>query len=143
MKSEKGFRGVLTIDLLPKKIKSFENGIVNFDLSTGEGTHWVCYYNDPKYPFVEYFDPYGEYKWGNVQLKHEKIPRDMIRYLRTSKKKDLRYNSSFLQKPLSVNCGYFCMKYITERNKGKSPVQVLYAFTQQPSHFNESWVLSK
>ena len=141
MTGEKGFRGVFSIDLLPKKIRSFENGIVNLDISTGKGTHWVCYYNDPAYDFVEYFDPYGEYKWGNVQVRKEKIPKEMVRYLRSSRKQDLRYNSSFLQKALSVLCGYFCMKYITERNRGRSPVQVLYSFTQQPSHHNERWVL--
>jgi len=37
---------------------------INLDISTGKGTHWVSYYNDPKYNFVEYFDPFGEYiKW--------------------------------------------------------------------------------
>ncbi|GFR17223.1 uncharacterized protein TNCT_317971 [Trichonephila clavata] len=37
-----------------------ENGIINLDISTGGGTHWVCYYNDPKYDFVEYFDPFDK-----------------------------------------------------------------------------------
>jgi len=49
MKYQKGFRGVFTIDLLPKKVRRFENGIINLDISTGKGTHWVCYYNDPKF----------------------------------------------------------------------------------------------
>ena len=137
MKSEKGFRGVFTIDLLPKKIKSFENGIINLDISTGNGTHWVCYYNDPKYNFVEYFDPFGEYKLKNIKLKKEKIPKEIVAYLKTSNK-ELRYNSSFLQKPLSVNCGYFCMKYIRERNKNRNPIEVLYSFTQLPSNYNEN-----
>ena len=142
MINEKGFKGIFSIDLLPKKINSFENGIVNLDISTGKGTHWVCYYNDPAYDFVEYFDPYGEYKWGNIQIKKEKIPKEIVNNLSSSHNKDLRYNSSFLQKPLSVLCGYFCMKYIKERNRGKSPIQVLYSFTQQLSHYNESWVLN-
>ncbi|GIY77270.1 uncharacterized protein CDAR_542171 [Caerostris darwini] len=59
MKKEKGFRDVFTIDTLPKKMRKFENGIVNLDISTGSGTHWVCYYNDPQSDFVEYFDPFG------------------------------------------------------------------------------------
>ncbi|GFU97760.1 uncharacterized protein TNCV_2532331 [Trichonephila clavipes] len=61
MKHEKGFRGVFTSDLLPKKMRQFENGIINLDIATGPGTHWVCYYNDSKNNFVEYFDPFGDY----------------------------------------------------------------------------------
>jgi len=59
MKNVKGFRRVFTSDLLPKRIRKFKNGIINLDISTGPGTHWVCYYNDPTYNFIEYFDPFG------------------------------------------------------------------------------------
>lgn len=142
MNNEKGFRDVYTIDLLPKKIRKFENGIINHDISTGTGTHWVCYYNDPKYNFIEYFDPFGEYKLGNIQIKSLKIPNEIVNYLKTSGK-EIRYNSNFLQKPSSVKCGYYCMKYICERNKGKSPADVLYSFTQSPSDYNENLVLNK
>lgn len=142
MKNENGFRDVFTIDLLPKKIKNFENGIINLDISTGKGTHWVCYFNDPKYNFVEYFDPFGEYLLGNVRMKNITIPDEIVKYLKTSNK-EIRYNSNFIQKPTSVKCGYYCMKYITERNKGHSPVKVLYSFTQTPSDHNENLVLNK
>ncbi|GFX51169.1 uncharacterized protein TNCV_2735201 [Trichonephila clavipes] len=135
MKHEKGFRGVFTSDLLPKKMRQFENGIINLDIATGPGTHWVCYYNDPKNNFVEYFDPFGDYVY--------KILPNIKRYLLSSGKKEIGYNSSFLQHPASVKCGYFCMKYISERNKGKSVVDVLYSFTQEPSAYNEKNVLYK
>ncbi|GFU28967.1 uncharacterized protein TNCV_470881 [Trichonephila clavipes] len=58
MKHRKGFRDWFTIDTLPKKMRKNENGIINSDIITGDGTHWVCYYNDPKYEFIEYFDPF-------------------------------------------------------------------------------------
>lgn len=139
MKDVKGFRGVFTSDLLPKKIKKFESGIINLDISTGPGTHWVCYYNDPKYNFIEYFDPFGEYEYENIKLNNIIIPKNIVKYLKTSGK-GIRYNSSFRQEPTSFKCGFYCMKYITERNKGKSPVDVLYSFTQEPSDYNEEFV---
>lgn len=142
MKNEKGFRGIFTIDMLPKKIRKFENGIINLDVSTGPGTHWVCYYNDPKYNFVEYFDPFGEYKYNNRIIKNDFLPQNILSYLNTSGK-EIRYNDSFLQSPSSVRCGFYCMKYITERNKNKSPIEVLYSFTQEPSKLNEKIVLYK
>lgn len=135
MKDEKGFRGVFTSDLLPKRIGQFENGIINLDIATGPGTHWVCYYNDPNNNFVEYFDPFGEYVY--------KLLPSIKAYLQSSGKKEIAYNSSFLQHPSSVKCGYFCMKYISERNKGMPVEDVLYSFTQEPSNYNEKIVLYK
>lgn len=136
MKHEKGFRGVFTSDMLPKKMRRFESGVVNLDIATGPGTHWVCYYNDPKNDFVEYFDPFGEHVFASI------LP-NIKKYLLSSGKHDIGYNSSFLQHPVSVKCGYFCMKYIRERNKGRSVGDVLYSFTQEPSDFNENIVLYK
>jgi len=143
MKNVKGFRGVFTSDLLPKRIKKFENGIINLDISTGPGTHWVCYYNDPTHNFIEYFDPFGEYNYKNIELKKEHIPDNIKTFLGTSNKKYIAYNTSFLQKPTSVKCGLFCMKYITERNKGRSIISTLYSFTQDPSDYNENLILNK
>ena len=76
MKKEKGFRGVFMSDNLPKKMKRFENSIVNLDTSDSlrNGTHWVCYYNDPKYQYTEYFDPFGEYICNKMKLKEHYIP---------------------------------------------------------------------
>lgn len=139
LKDQKGFRGVFTSDMLPKKIRTFENGVVNLDVSTGPGTHWVCYYNDPKHDFVEYFDPFGEYQLPDFKtpLSTVIIPKTIQKYLKTSGK-PIRYNSSFLQQPTSNRCGYYCMTYISERNKGREPWEVLYDFDQEPSDRNEN-----
>lgn len=144
MKNEKGFAGVFMIDTLPKKIKNFENGIINLDVSTGPGTHWVCYFNDPKYKYIEYFDPFGEYIYNKMKLKKDYIPEIIKNFLHKSNNKIMiAHNDSFLQKPTSVKCGLFCMKYINERNKGLSPKEVLALFTQKPSDYNENLVLYK
>jgi hypothetical protein len=41
MKNEKNFRGVFAIDMLPKKIRKDELGIINFQPSNCYGSHWV------------------------------------------------------------------------------------------------------
>ncbi|GBM90911.1 hypothetical protein AVEN_46395-1 [Araneus ventricosus] len=87
-----------------KKMRQIENGIINLDIATGPGTHSVCYYNDPNNNFVEYFDPFGDYAY--------KILPNIKKYLQSSGKKEIGYNSSFSRHPASVKCGYFCMKYI-------------------------------
>ncbi|KAF8769811.1 hypothetical protein HNY73_017420 [Argiope bruennichi] len=115
-----GFRGVFTSDLLPKKMRRFESGIINLDIATEPGTHWVCYYNDPNNTFVEYFDPFGEYVY--------KLLPNIKKYLQSSGK-TIGYNSSFLQHPTSVKCGYFCMKYISERNKDSKNAEKSEDFT--------------
>ncbi|GFS49846.1 uncharacterized protein TNCV_4344851 [Trichonephila clavipes] len=91
MKHEKGFRGVFTSDLLPKKMRQFENGIINLDIATGPGTHWVCYYNNPKNNFVEYFDPFGDYVY--------KILPNIKRYLLSSGKKRNRIQLKLFTTP--------------------------------------------
>ncbi|GFW64861.1 uncharacterized protein TNCV_3067181 [Trichonephila clavipes] len=121
MKHRKGFRDWFTIDTLPKKMRKNENGIINLDIITGDGTHWVCYYNDPKYEFIEYFDPFGEYMSDDYEL-----PEEIEKYLKTSNK-HIRSSSNFLQKPSSVKCGYYCMKYIIERNKGEIQFGINFA----------------
>ena len=52
-----GFRGVFLWDTLPKKAKLNECGILYWDSSSGDGTHWVMWFKKGKDKF--YFDNYG------------------------------------------------------------------------------------
>ena len=52
-----GFRGVFLRDSLPTKTQLNECGILNFDSSSGDGTHWVMWFKKGKDKF--YFDIYG------------------------------------------------------------------------------------
>ena len=139
LKSFKNFRGVFPIDLLPSKIKNNECGVINLDVSTGSGLHWVCYYNDPKLDFVEYFDPFGEYKL--VKRKHKIIPTEIVKYLKSGVKNKIMYNDAFLQQIDSSKCGCFVIKYITLRQQGYSPKDTLNKFTEYPRNYNEKFVL--
>lgn len=103
LKNEPGFRGVFARDILPKKIRKYECGIVNLDTLGGEGTHWVCYFNDPSEKYVEYFDSYGL-----------PPPVEVENYLIGSGK-EILYNTSELQSRDSQLCGWYCISYIKMR----------------------------
>ena len=82
-----------------------ECGIVNLDDIQGPGTHWVWYRNlDDN--FVEYFDPFGLL-----------MPQEIYHYLASSGKR-LIYSQDELQNRDSVLCGYWCLYYLNERQKG-------------------------
>ena len=87
------FRGVFLLDTLPRKQNNKECGIVNFDKSSGPGTHWVAWYKNGKTKI--YFDSYG------VQL-----PLEVIKYLG----RPIHYNTDQLQpaggKYFAVICVY-------------------------------------
>jgi len=136
MSNIKGFQGVFPLDLLPKK--PGKCGIINLDISSGNGTHWVCWYND--LDFIEYFDPYGEYKLNKVKLTKNVIPREIVIFLKKSGK-DIYYNDGFLQGITSQKCGCFCMYYIINRSRGIMPLDILNSFKQHPSEYNENKIL--
>ena len=51
------FRGVFLRDNLPVEPKRMECGVLNFDDTSGNGTHWVAWYSDNGKMY--YFDSYG------------------------------------------------------------------------------------
>jgi len=127
MKDEEGWRGVFTENRLPNKVKRLESGIINYD-DDGPGTHWVCYYNDPKSNVIEFFDSYGL------------PPSDKIRqYLRTSGKR-IVFNDSQLQQFSSVMCGYYCVHYLQSRKKGKTPLDIINNFDLRPTNCNKDLI---
>ncbi|CAH3040296.1 unnamed protein product [Porites lobata] len=104
----KNFRGIYSRDGLPHKIKK-ECGIINLDDITGPGTHWVCYRNG-KSGFYEYFDPFGLI-----------MPNEVLDYFHTGPVKPIVYSMDEIQNRSTVLCGYWCLYYLLERQRGKSP----------------------
>ncbi len=127
MKGQPNFKGVFAIDILPKKAEG--SGIVNYDKIGGTGTHWICWFNDNKSKFVETFNSMGL-----------PPPEKIVNFLRTSGKQ-IQYNDIQYQPKDSINCGWYCVHYIKERNKGRSPYDILYSFKQVPSSFNERLIV--
>ena len=62
---------------LPIKVHQTECGIVNFNMSTQAGTHWVCYFKDGMNERI-YFDSFGQVTLDVVQ-KYLKTRKNMKR----------------------------------------------------------------
>ena len=107
----KHFRGIYSRDRLPHKIKK-ECGIINLDDITGPGTHWVCYRNIDN--VVEYFDPFGLI-----------MPNEALKYFHTSGKR-IVYSMDEIQNRNTVLCGYWCLYYLFERQRGNSILNVIH-----------------
>ena len=107
----KHFRGVFSRDRLPNRIRK-ECGIINLDDMTGPGTHWVCYRNIDN--LVEYFDPFGLI-----------MPNEALEYFHTSGKQ-IVYSMDEIQNRNTVLCGYWCLYYLFERQRGNSILNVIH-----------------
>ena len=107
----KHFKGVFSRDSLPHQIKNDECGIVNLDSKIGSGTHWVAYRNGKSH--TEYFDPFGL-----------EMPFEVAQYLGTSGKQ-IYYSGDEIQERDSFLCGYWCLYYLLERQKGVSMLNVI------------------
>ena len=82
------------------------------DTHIGPGTHWVSYRNGDKY--AEYFDSFGFI-----------MPSEITYYLKTSGKQII-YSGDEIQERDSVLCGYWCLCYLLERQKGTSMLKVIH-----------------
>ena len=107
----KHFRGIYSRDGLPNKIKK-ECGIINLDDIQGAGTRWVCYRNLDS--VVEYFNPFGLI-----------MPNEALKYFRTARKQ-IVYSIDEIQNRSTVFCGYWCLYYLYERQRGNSILDVIH-----------------
>ena len=121
----KHFRGIYSRDGLPHKIKK-ECGIINLDDIQGPGTHWVCYRNGGSAPpqnppaggesgLYEYFDPFGLI-----------MPNEVLDYFHTGPVKPIVYSMDEIQNRSTVLCGYWCLYYLFERQRGNSILNVIH-----------------
>lgn len=95
------FRGVFMRNTLPKKPSKRECGIVNLDISSGSGTHWVAYFKNGA--FIEYYDSFG-----NLMP-----PIEIINYLG----KKIKFNHTSYQNYNTIICGHLCLKFLYDINK--------------------------
>ena len=126
----KYFRGIYSRDNLPQKIHKLETGIINLDTKIGNGTHWVAYRNVDNH-VCEYFDSFGLIMPSEIQV-----------YLQTSGDK-LVYSSDEIQERNSVLCGYWCLYYLLERQKGRSILHVIHnaSFDQNDHSVNHKFII--
>ena len=108
----KHFRGIYSKDVLPDRIKRNEVGIINLDSQIGPGTYWVAYRNNKN--GSEYFDSFGLI-----------MPNEVMKYLMISGKQ-IFYSGDEIQERDSVLCGYWCLYYLLERQKGVPILNVIH-----------------
>ncbi len=106
------FRGVFSIDTLPRKIWSRESGIINLARSTLHGSHWVAYFKRGLYRV--YFDSFGVI-----------TPQPIQRYLKTRREfekkiKCIERSTQQIQKFNSELCGEFCLFALYNLSKLKN-----------------------
>lgn len=92
--------------------------IINMDDLGGLGTHWVCCFRKREKESYEYFDSFGlppPAEWENELVLE-------------GKKSFLR-NDNQIQWEKSVRCGYYCLLFLNERNKGRSFKKILEMFS--------------
>lgn len=83
-------------DNLPNKPHTYECGIVNLDILSGSGTHWVAYNKHNRN--VVYFDSFGNLK----------PPHELLTYLGDN----ISYNYTSYQNYNSVICGHLCLRFL-------------------------------
>lgn len=99
------FRGVFSINTMPKGLKKRHFLIANTDLSTSPGSHWICVLKNDQNE-IELFDSLGI---DSIKLQW------FISHCKFATKKALRYNISQVQSFNSDTCGKFVIYFIVNR----------------------------
>lgn len=123
------FAGVYARDELPSNIGWPMGLIVNTDLSSQPGTHWIAIYIDSE-GNGEYFDSYG-FQPNFVSFRNY-LKNNCIKYF---------YNPISLQCFTCVTCGEYCVAYLCSRFIGLSYFDFINLFTKNP-HKNDIIVKS-
>ena len=124
------FGGIFPIDLLPvrpimQKPKLF---IINTDISTGPGKHWVLIYFHPN-GVASYFDSYGLPPYNSLLLTF--LKQNSVRYI---------YNNTTIQGGLSTNCGQFCIYFAKRLGRGQNLRRILSRFRVLKPYLNDKIV---
>ena len=123
---KKEFCGVFSADTLPKQKGHFNAFIVNLDVKTLPGSHWIAIYFSDNIAY--YFDSYGL------------PPRN--RYIRRFMKKNskaIKYNNIWFQNDFSTTCGYFSLYFLHQcvRDLRKKSLRKLHSRNKK---YNELFI---
>lgn len=86
-------------DTLPLLPRLHECGVINLDVMSGYGTHWVAY--KKHYNKVFYFDSFGDLR----------PPQEVEKYFHGCV---IKYNYVREQKFNTIICGHLCLKFLYE-----------------------------
>lgn len=116
----KSFVGTFPRDRLPKYVGSPSACVINTDLSSAPGAHWVAIYID-EFGDGEYYDSFG------LPPQHKEI----VEFLDRNCFNRWSYNNQIIQEmsPESLTCGNYCVLIIDLRSRGISFCNLLRMFT--------------
>lgn len=115
------FGDVLAADMLPTiPVAPHQNiYIVNTDVQTRPGQHWVLFYLPPNSP-GEFFDSLGK----------DLVDYDPgLRNFMWNNRNTYSYNAQRLQGDGSSTCGPFCLYYAVHRCRGVTQSDIINSFT--------------
>ena len=100
--------------------------IYNLEPSYMPGSHWVATYVKDK--VINYFDSFG-------------LPpfQEIVNHAR-KKNLTLLHQNNQIQNLLTTTCGYFCLYFLNEMNKGKSYFDLLEVFDIYDTTNNEKFL---
>jgi len=116
MEDTKGFVGTFPRDMLVKVPASDSpfGFVMNLDPSTKKGSHWVAVFIDPQNS-IEYYDSFGKHATKTII----KGLKGIVDKLNPSTLLKFNENKIVEQRANTNYCGYFAMKFIKDRLKGK------------------------
>ena len=100
--------------------------IYNLEPSYMSGSHWVATY--VKNGIINYFDSFGMPPFQEI-VNHAK-----------RKNTTLLHQSDQIQNLLTTTCGYFCLYFLNEMNKGRSYYDLLKVFNSHNTMENEKYI---
>ena len=100
--------------------------IYNLEPSYMSGSHWVATY--VKNGIINYFDSFGMPPFQEI-VNHAK-----------RKNMTLLHQNDQIQNLLTTTCGYFCLYFLNEMNKGRSYYDSLKVFNIQNTMVNEKYI---
>ena len=123
----KNFKGVISRDEIPTKVKNIPGQcfITNLDDTEGPGTHWVAV----KIFNVNYFDSFGL-----------QPPQELVNLCYTFDKL-YKYESNQFQDLSSVLCGYYCLYFLKEFGRNNY-FNVVKKFTRNKYKKNERYIIN-
>ena len=90
------------------------------------GSHWVATY--VKNGFINYFDSFGLPPFQEI-VNHAK-----------KKNLTLLHQNDQIQNVMTTTCGYFCLHFLNEMNKGRTYFDLLEVFDIHDTINNEKFI---
>ena len=128
---EKNFVGTFALDKLPKKkIKVPASFIINNDVSSKKGDHWISLVLTKNGAF--YFDSFG------LPI----LDKQILNFLSSQRYRKVTYSTKCIQSISSDKCGLFCILFIKLVNNKKKFNNYLEMFCDKNLNVNDQLVVN-